>query len=898
MPTARLRRLLRLPDKAASLQADVDAEITYHLEQTERELRDAGWSAVDARREALRRFGNVDEIRSSLGTIDRKGARQRRWRDGWLALWQDATRTVRSLRREPAMVAVICLTLALGIGVNATMFGVVDRLLLRPPPHVRDDGTLSRLFFQQETPEFGRVTFRSQSYPAFETLRSDHRAFADVAASWNTRLSMGKGGTARPVDVVLTTPNLFTLLGVSPRAGRFFPNEEWRSASEPTTVVTEAFAEREYGGVESALGQRVDLGNQVLRVIGVTPRGFSGVDLSHVDLFVTMATRAPLNLGADWHDNRNMRWLTIVARRPPGVSETQAGVLATATLRRFGREIKKRDSLTTIIPAGTIPARTPDGSTQARIALWLAGVSCLVLLVACANVANLLLGRTLRRRRELAVHIALGIDRRRLSIALVTEGILLALLAGAMSLLAAKWSGELLRTTLLQEYGWEGSMLDARLVAYTLIASFVTGVLAGLAPVAVSFRIPLLESLRAGVREGGGRRSLLRSTLIVLQGGLTVVLLVGAGLFVRSFMRASTLDLGYDASTLVVATPDIGGIAKDSAQYEATWESFVSRVQAIPGVVSVSQSVTTPFESQWDLELEIPGRGTLPPLKGGGPYINAVSANYFRTMETRLLKGRDFTRDDRAGSEHVVIINDAMAKSVWPGEDAIGKCFHTKASDKPPSACLTVIGIVANARITSLTDVPPAQYFVPLEQWSPSMRALFVRVKGAPESQLRPVREAILAVAPALPYTPVRPMHEIIDSELRSWRLGASLFGLFGLLGLFVAAIGLYSVIAHDVAQRKREIGVRVALGARANQVVALVVRDGLRYGTLGLVVGMLIALPASTRVASLLFDTSPREPSIYALAAGVLLGVALLATLLPARRAVRVDPADVLREE
>jgi predicted permease len=880
------------------VDSDVDTEIRYHLEQTERELRERGLTADEARNEALRRFGDVDQVRASLGGIDRRGMRQRRWHDRWLALWQDAMRTARSLRREPALVATTCLTLALGIGVNATMFGIVDRLLLRPPPHVRDDGSLSRLFFQQESEAFGRVTFRSQSYPAFDALRANHGAFADLAAHWETRISLGTGASARSVDVVLMTPNLFTMLGVAPRAGRFFPNDEWITAAEPTAVVTESFADREFGSAEGALGRTIELEKQRLQIIGVTPRGFSGVDPRHVDLFLTMATAAPRNLGKEWRTNIGMRWLTIVARRATGVGEAQAGQMATASIRAYGRENKKGDSLTTALAASIIPARTPEGSVQGKISLWLAGVSFLVLLVACANVANLLLARTLRRQRELAMHLALGIDRRRLSVALVTEGVLLALLAGSMSLLAARWSGDLLRATLLREYGWEGSIVDARLMAYTLIASVIAGVLAGLVPVSVSMRMPLLESLRAGARDGGGRRSGLRSALIVLQGGLTVVLLVGAGLFVRSFAKAATLDLGYNAPSLIVATPDISGIAHDSTQFEGLWEGFVRRIAAIPGVVGVSQSVTTPFESQWNYDIVLPDRGTLPPLKGGGPFVNAVSPSYMRTMGMRLTRGRDISVEDKAGSERIVVINEAMAKNVWPGEEPIGKCFHTKNDDKVDAACLTVVGVVADARITSLTDIPPAQYFTPLTQWHPDMRAIFVRVKGSPDSQLAAVRRAILAEAPSLPFTQVRPLNQIVDSELRTWRMGATLFGLLGSLGLLVAAIGLYSVIAHDVTQRRREIGVRVALGARATQVASLVMRDGLRYGSLGLALGLLIAVPASARVSSLLFETSPREPSIYLLAAGVLMVVAVAATLIPARRAVRVDTADVLRDD
>jgi len=884
---------VRLPARAHTIRADVDAEIAFHLEATERELVARGMPAVDAAREARRRFGNVEEVRHMLGLLGQTEASAQRWGQWWKGVVHDMARSTRTLRREPSFVAVVAITLALGMGANATMFRVVDRLLLRPAPHVRDDGSLSLLYFQRETTEFGRVTSSSQSYPAFDRLRDTRGAFADVAGWWATDASLGAGADARRVHINFVTPNFLPLLGVSAYRGRFFTAEEWEVQPVPTAVVTHAFAERELGGAAAAIGTVLPIEGTTYTVIGVSPPGFVGAVMRESEIFLPMATGVGGSIGKEWRSNLNVRWLRIVARRAHGVSSAQAGAAASMALQHFGRWNKKSDSLATVIAGSIIPARAPDGAPQGRIALWLGAVSILLLLVACANVANLLLARTLRRRREIAVHLALGVSGGRVTRALIAETLMLGVIAGTLALGVALWSDALLRKTLLRNVAWDSGQVDLRLSLFVAALVVVVSVIAGLVPAIVAARTPVMDALKSGIRDGGSRRTGIRYALIIVQGTLSVVLLVGAGLFVHSFSRARSLDLGFAPDGLIFVQPQLGGIANSAQDFDQRMERIEARLRSLPGVLGVTQSVTTPFESQWDKGIMVSGDQLLPPLKGGGPYVNAVSNDYFTVMGSPVLKGRAFTNGDANGSPRVAVVTETMARVLWPGKNALGECFRIEKE----AGCVSVVGIAKDQRINAISDVPPAQFYQPLRQWNPDMRVLFVRARSTDASMQAALRRAMLLETPTAPYVDVRPMTQIVGDQLRAWQLGAAMFGLFGVLGLAVAAVGLYSVIAHDVAQRSHEIGVRMALGARREDVVGLVMRGGLRQAAAGLVLGLAISWAVSTRVADLLFETSPREPLIYMGVALLLLFVAVVASLVPARRAARVDPVEVLRD-
>ena len=462
----RLRRWIRLPARRATIRADVDAEISHHLEATERELLAQGMSPDDARRTARARFGDVEEVRATLGHLDRHGERRRSMGDFWRGWGQDLARSLRSLRRDPGFAAVVAITLALGLGGNATMFRVLDRVLLRPAPHVRDDGSLSLLYFQRESPEFGRVTSTSQSYPVFAEMRRRLSPGTELAAWWTSSATSGRGADARSVEVNYVTPNFFDVLGVRPWQGRVFGTAEWKGEGEPGVVLTNAFAVSRFGSGAAAVGKTLDINGATYTVIGIAPPGFIGPILRQVDVFATMQSGVKEQVGANWETNPNMRWLSMVARRPPGVAAEQASAIATSVVRDIGRTLGKSDSAATVIAGSIIPAKRPNGNSSVQVAVWLSGVTLLVLLVACANVANLMLARTVRRRRELAVHLALGISRGRVTRMLLTESLLLGVLAGALALVFSTWGEGVLRSTLLQDMPWEGGAIDPRSAAF------------------------------------------------------------------------------------------------------------------------------------------------------------------------------------------------------------------------------------------------------------------------------------------------------------------------------------------------------------------------------------------------------------------------------------------------
>lgn len=891
-PSDRLRRLVRLPARASRIRADVDAELAHHLEATERELMAAGMTADAARREARRRFGDVEAVRHELGAIDRAGEGRRQRGDFWRGWRQDLARSARSLRREPSFVAVVALTLALGLGGNATMFRVIDRLLLRPAPHVRDDGSLSLLYFQRETPEFGRVTGTSQSYPVFDHMRRRLAPSTELAAWWSAGATSGRGLEAQSLELSYVTPNFFDVLGVRPWRGRVFGEADWKGGGQSGVVVTHALALARFGSAEGAIGQTIALDDADRVIVGVTPPGFTGPLLRRVDAFVTMQEGVARQMGEDWARNKNMRWLQMVVRRAPGVSAEEAGAAATRAVREAGRTLAKDDSTTTVIAGSIIPGRRPDGSANAQLAIWLGGVTLLVLVVACANVANLMLARTVRRRRELAVHLALGISRARITRLLLTEALMLGAIAGALALVLSMWGEGALRATLLRDMAWDGGAIDARSASVVALLAVLAAALAGAVPAAVAARTPLVESLKAGVRDGGARRGVLRRALVVVQGTLSVVLLIGAGLFVRSFERAASIDLGYRPAGVYVASPDLSAVARSAEESEARWAALERTIGALPGVRGVAQTVTVPFESQWVKGLLVNG-DTLPPVAGGGPYVNAVSPGYFAALGTPVLRGRAFTAQDRQGAPPVAVVNQRMATLLWPGREAVGQCL-TLELDAP---CLDVVGVVADHRIERLAGAAPPHFFQPVGQWSPQMRSLLVQVAADGGVDADAIRRAVAGAEPGLPYIRVQALSAIVDEQLHPWRLGATMFALFGVLGLVVAALGLYSVVAHDVAQRSHEIGVRLALGARRADVARLVVGRGVVQALVGVGVGLVLAALVTRRFADLLFEPSPSDPVIYGGVGALLLVVAVVATLVPARRAARVEPVEALRE-
>ena len=815
----------------------------------------------------------------------------------------DLRYTLRSLARSPGFVVAAVACLAIGIGANATMFGIVDSLLFRAPPHVVDAEEVRRLYLRRTFPGLGERVNAGHAWPDYEMLLRDTVSYARVAASTGGEVVIGRGAEGRSAQGLYVTPSYFPLLGVRPALGRFFAEAENAPPSGSlVAVISYGSWQREFGGEASVLGKTIVADARTYTIIGVAPEDFTGAGLTPLEIWLPVRTRSGDFWSPEAYASRNYVWIQILARLKPGVVPERAAAVATTTYRQETADRENNDPNARMILGPIQSERGPRGSETASVATWLAGVAGIVLLIACANVANLLLARALRRRRELAVRVALGAGRARLLAQLLTEGLVLALLGAAAGVLLAVWGGSLVRAVLLTDFASVGSPFDPRVLAFTTAAALLTGLLCGVVPALQMSKPDLTSDLKAGAREGTFHRGKLRATLLVTQVALSVVLLFGAGLFVRSLRNVRAIDLGFDADRLLMASVDLPREGYPRERLDALYKEMMTRVVALPGIDGAAVAVTSPFHSTIGMGLSVPGRDSLPDRRTGGPYMNAVTPGFFRTMGITLQRGRTFTEADGPTSARVAVVNEEMARFVWPGEEAVGKCFavgHFVDLDSMP--CIEVVGIVENQVNDDLQAVEPtAFYYLPLDQSTDDfpMRSLFVRTSREPSAMVGTVRRAMQGVAADLPYVEVQSMQEMIDPQIRPWRLGATLFGVFGLVALVIAALGLYGVLAYTVAQRSHEMGVRVALGAQRGDVMRLVVGQGTRLALIGVVIGAAVALAAGRAVASRLYGVSASDPATLAGVAVGLVAVAAIASWLPARRATRVDPVVALRTE
>ena len=517
----------------------------------------------------------------------------------------------------------------------------------------------------------------------------------------------------------------------------------------------------------------------------------------------------------------------------------------------------------------------------------------IVLLIACANVANLLLARALRRRQEIAIRLALGVSRARLLSQLFAESVILALLGGVAGLLVAEWGGAVLRGQFLARSSQVSVLGDARTLLFGGAAALVAGLLTALAPALQTRRADFAGDLKAGAREGTFQRSRARLALLVLQGALCVVLLIGAGLFVRSLRHVRAVPLGYDVDPVLLVDLNMRGVQLDSAHGVALRRDLLETAQAIPEVMHASRQLTVPFWSTSTMELHVAGIDSVHRL--GEFALNAVTPEYFATLGTRILRGRGIAIQDAKNAPRAIVVSDAMAKTLWPGRDPIGQCVKVGADTLP---CSYVVGVAENIKYQHLGDDPGLFYYVSEAQWHPEQGGLFIRTRGQAAPYAEPIRRRLQQLMPGASYVTVTPLREILGEQTRSWQLGATMFLAFGALALALAAIGLYSVMAYTVSQRTQELGVRAALGAQQHDLVRLVVSEGLTLGAAGIVIGVVIALAAGNWLGPLLFQESPHDPLVFVFVTVALLGVTVVASFIPSRRAARVDPMVALRYE
>jgi len=868
---------------------DFANEVESHIDMETERLMATGMPENEARHAARRAFGNPTSVREQFHDT--------RW-PVLESLAQDVRYGLRGMRRNPGFTAVAVISLAIGIGANTTMFGTLDALLLRGPAHVVDADRISRLYFESPRPGETAKPFPQQGYRTYAAIRENAHSFESVAAFWTSKVTSGRGPDARSLDVVAVTSSFFSLLGVRPATGRFFARDEEGDENTHVAVLGAELWQSAYGGDQRVLGRTLDVRGTAYTIIGVAPQGFSGVNLDRVDLWLPLGAARTLLAPNVMERNAGMFWLEIVGKRREGVTREQAAMEVTAAYRAEWRDSPRYKERYASARAVSVPlqqGRGPRESLPSQISIWIAGVSLLVLLLAAANVANLLLLRSLSRSREVAVRVSLGASRSRLMQQWLVEGVLLALAAGACALAVSRWSAATVHSFLLPRAA-PASILDRRLLAFTAIVSLGAGLIASLLPAALTAHRDFARMLGTGRTQRGPQRVALQRFLIGTQVALAMVLIVGAGLFVTSFRAIRAIDLGIDVDHMLFVNIDVGSMRKlgtdpnARASANAIYREMLEQVKRVPGVARASMSSGSTFGSSTAIALFRPGNTPAPGTTM--PFFRPIGPDYFETVGTPLIRGRFFSAGDYHANSHVAIVDETTAKAFLSG-DALEGCVV--AGSDP---CTRIVGIVKDAVMWDMLGKKGNIVYAPLEPWDAPITTLEIRAAGDPVALIPALRRAIQSVAPDLPWVDIHPVSQDLDPQLRPRRISASMFTTFGILALGLAAVGLYGLLAYAVAQRSHEIGVRKALGATDSGITQMVLRSALAVTVVGVAVGLVASLAAGRIIASQLYGVSPRDPVILAISAASLIVVTIIAALAPVRRATRVDPVITLRAD
>ena len=866
--------------------ADFAAEIEAHLQLEVDRLREAGLSREEAEAAARRAFGNVTAAQERFYEAGR-----------WLfgdRLRQDVGFALRLLARSPILTAAVVGTLALGIGVTSAVFSLVHAVVLRPLDYERPH-ELVQLY---ESGLRGGGEADWVSFPNFQDWRREGRVFEDVAAYRYALVTLTGPEGAESMLGLETTDRLFAVLGVPPLLGRTFHAGEDRPGREGAAVISHSLWRRRFGSDPGVAGRAVNIDGRSCTVVGVMPASFRFPNNVPLDQVVSVDAWITLRPSPDLEERGSHNfWAVARLRAGTGLDEARAALATIA--ERLARQHPDTNA-----DMGVTVARLQDyvaGSARPALLLLLGAVA-LVLLLTCANVANLLLSRAESRRREMAVRQALGASRGRLVRQTLTESLVLAL-AGAVLGLALAHLG----TRLVVRLGpaaiprLQQTAVDAPVLLFTAAVTVGVGILFGLAPALVGLGSSLQAAFReAPSRASAGGRRFVRQLLVAGQVALAVMLLIGAGLLVRSFAHVAGLDPGFRAPRVLTALVNLSPSRYgDPARQVAFFEEALRGIRELPGVLSAAVANSIPLTGINDQGgFAVEGRPDPPPGEDG-PFANRprVSAGYFDTMGIRLLDGRLFDERDRPGSPLVVIVSDLAARTYWPGVDPIGRRVAVDWAEGQ-AVWREIVGVVRGTRHFGLEAPPKAEIYLPHAQAPSPFMTLVVRVEGDPAGLVRGIRARIAGLDPEQAVFGFQSMDELLSNAGARRRFPMALVTAFAALALLLAAIGVYGVMAHMVVQRRREIGVRLALGARPDDVVALVLRNGVRLTLAGTAAGLAGAVALSRTLSGLLFGVSAMDPATYAGVAAVLLAVAGFAAYLPSRGAARVDPLTVLREE
>jgi len=815
---------------------------------------------------------------------------------------QDLRYALRALGKSPGFTALAVLTLGLGIGANVAIFSAVDAVLFRPLA-VHDPERLVRVY---ATDDKGQDLF-NHSYLVYADYRDGATAFSGLAAFADAEaVHLSTGGMPERLTGAVVSGNFFDVLGARAGLGRLLrPDDDRVAGAHPVLVVSDRLWRTRFGSDPKAVGSVVRLNGKPFTVVGVAPRGFTGVNLDSLpDVWVpmSMANEALPEL-ADNHilTGRNLSFLDIVGRLKPDVSiaRAQAELDGIAKRRAASEPADRQDPMARVLPASSF-AVGPDARLQARRISWLLfGCASLVLLIACADAAGLLLVRAERRRREMGVRLALGATRIRIARQLLVESLVLAGLAGVLGVFFAVWGSDLLARAMPEDLpvplGASSPILDLRVLAFAAAAACASALIFGMAPAWRAAATELVPALKGEASWTGRRRFTLKDALVGGQIALTAILLVAAGLLTRTLARQASVEPGFSPSGKLEASIDLARQGYTEKTGAAFYAAVLEKIRGLPGVRSAVLARTTPVQSA-GMRVTVTIDGFHPPNdQPPAVDLDVVTPGFFETLGGSLLLGRDFDARDRGDSNAVAIVNEAMARKFWPGQNPIGRRVRDIG---PGDVGAEVIGVARDVRMRSLREPALPMLFVPLSQFYLPRMTVLLRSNGEPGALARSVAHAVGQLDAGLPLFHVRTLSDKLGNSLGQERLLATLISTFGALALLLAASGLYGVVSYATQMRAREFGIRLALGARAADVRGIVLGHGARIAAIGLALGLATAALASRILTALLYGISPLDPVSYAGAAALLLATVLAASLLPARRACRVDPMTTLRSE
>jgi putative ABC transport system permease protein len=882
----------------ANVAADVDAELAFHVDARTQELCDSGLERSAAHAQAIREFGDMERARHTLRTMDERHVADEHRAHILADLVRDVRVAIRALRRTPGLVAVVTLTLALGIGLTSAIYSVVDAFMFRPLPGTR---TSELVVLGRTEPDLRQP--HDLSYPDFRDFRADTALFAALAAYTSRPVELNRQNGSERLWIDDATANYFSVLGLPAMIGRTFaPGDDDGVLSHPSIVLTYKGWQTRFAGDSSVIGRVVRINEHPVTIIGVMPPDFHGVrPIVDIDAIACLNQVWPA-YGAVLEDRASIA-VSVFGRLRPGISLGTAREAVRLEARRLERAYpatNKNVDAVLVRERFARPSITVSSLTPALAAVFMTLVF-LVLLVACANVASLLLARVVVRGRDMAIRAAIGASQWRIVRQVLVECAVLAVLGGIGAIAvayAALRAVDSIHIATDIPIRW-GVSLDLRVVLFTAVATLIAALATGIAPASAARKRNLNDLLKSGIGNSAtSSHRRMRSALVVGQIAVSVVVLVCAGLFVKSSANATRISFGFRTDHLLMVSTALRAQSYDSIRGRTTYEELLRRAAATTGVRSAALTQYVPFGYSAQSITTVPIAATVAvPANGFSFFSNVVAGDYFTTMGIPLRQGRRFTDRDDANAPAAAIVNDAFARAIWPGQTALGKRFHVGSSTGP---ILEIVGVVGDIQDLILGAAPRPYIFRPLGQAYRSDMTLLVHTSVAPASLALPLRSVVTSVDRTLPTFDARTMDEHLRNgqALLFTRIGSAVALAFGLLALVLATVGVYGVVSYSVAQRTREIGVRVALGARLPAILRLVVGQGLKLAWIGVGVGLALSVATTGAMSSILYGVAPRDPVVLLVVGGVLTVVAAVASLVPARRATRIDPLTSLRSE